>query len=297
MTNISFAHLEMFVAVAEYGGVNVAAQRLYKSPSTISHALTKLQTQLGLKLFEQQGRRLVMTEQGAGMLKQAKTLLVEKRSLLDVAQHLRQDYRAEISVTVDAICPHEILLAALRDFSQQLPECHIRLHEGVLSGSEEQMLNGMADVCLAYRIPQGFLGEKLLEIPFVPVVSSSHPLSGQAEISSRQLMAQRQVVIGDTGQQANVDSGWLKSTQRWTVSSMTMAVDVIRSGLAFGWVPSHLTHKAIEAGELVKLDLKFGGEKTGGLFISLADEECATSQALAGMLKSQSTAWRKTRPE
>ena len=248
MTNINLEHLNAFIAVSEYGGVNAAAGRLYKSPSTISHALAKLQTQLGLKLFEQQGRRLVLTEQGTAMLKQAKILLEEKQTLLDVARHLQQDYRAEIALTVDATCPHEVLLSALRDFSQQLPHCHIKLHEGVLSGSEEQMLNGLADVCLAYRIPQGFLGEKLLDIPFVPVVSASHPLAGRSTITSRQLMAQRQVVIGDTGQQANVDSGWLKATQRWTVSSMVMAVDVIRSGLAFGWVPAHLIQSELLSG-------------------------------------------------
>jgi len=291
MTNISLEYINTFVAVSEYGGVNAAAERLHKSPSTISHALAKLQNQLDLKLFEQQGRRLVLTGQGIAMLKQAKILLKEKQSLLDVARHLQQDYRAEIALTVDAICPHEILLSALRDFSQQLPHCHIKLHEGVLSGSEEPMLNGLADVCLAYRIPQGFLGEKLLDIPFIPVVSASHPLAGRSAISSRQLMVQRQVVIGDTGRQANVDSGWLKATQRWTVSSMGMAIDVIRSGLAFGWVPAHLIQPALLSGELLELNLKFGGDKTGMLFISLADEECSTSQALAGLLKAKSAVW------
>lgn len=285
MTNINLTQLQAFVGVVECGGVNAAAEKIFKSPSTVSHALTTLQAQLGLRLFEQQGRRLHLTAQGIVILKHARSLLERKQALLDVAQHLQQDYRAEISLAVDAICPHELLLEALRDFSEKYPECNVKLHEGVLSGAEEQMLNGLADVCVAYRIPQGFLGERLLDIPFVPVVSPAHPLSKQASISSRHLMAQRQVVIGDTGRQANIDSGWLKAAQRWTVSSIGMAIDVIRSGMAFGWIPRHLIGAALESGELQKLDLGFGGEKSGTLFISMANEECVMSQALVACLK------------
>ena len=62
---------------------------------------------------------------------------------------------------------------------------------------------------------------------------------------------------------------------------MQTAIEVIKSGMAFGWIPEHLIHAALQREELVQLSLKFGGEKTGGLFISLADENCSMSQALA----------------
>ena len=285
MTNINLEHINAFIAISECGGVNVAAEKLHKSPSTISHSLAKLQQQLDLKLFEQRGRRLHLTEQGAVILKQAKILLDEKQSLLGLAAHLQQDYRAEITLAVDAIYPHEMLLQALGDFSQQYPDCHIKLHEGVLSGAEEQLLNGLANVCIAYRIPQGFLGERLIDISFVPVVCASHPMAGQAAISSRQLMAQRQVVIGDSGREEKVDSGWLRATQRWTVSSMHTAIEIILSGMAFGWIPAHLIQRELASGELIEMNLRFGGEKKASLSISLADEDCKMSQALAAILK------------
>ena len=144
MTNINLEHLHAFVAVSEYGGVNIAAEKLYKSPSTISHALSKLQMQLGLALFERQGRKLALTPQGASMLKQAKTLLDDKQALLNLAGHLQQDHRAELALAVDAILPHTLLLGALKDFSRRYPLCHIKLYEGVLSGSEEKLLAGTA---------------------------------------------------------------------------------------------------------------------------------------------------------
>lgn len=285
MTNINLNHLQAFVAVAEYGGVNAAAEKLFKSPSTISHALSKLQSQLELSLFEQQGRKLYLTRQGKTMLKQAIIVLDEKQNLLGLAKHLQQDHRGELALAVDAIYPHDLLLDALSTFSEQFPLCHIKLHEGVLSGTEEQLLNGQADICVAYRVPQGFLGDKLIDIPFIPVVCNTHPLAHQTSISSRILKAQRQVVISDSGGQNKVDTGWLKATQRWTVSNMYTAIEVINSGMAFGWIPRHLIEKELASGELVQLQLKFGGDKSGSLFIILADEHCAMSHALVEILK------------
>ncbi len=275
--------------MSEYGGVNTAAEKLFKSPSTISHALSKLQGSLGIALFAQQGRKLYLTEQGTTLLKQARVLLDEKQTFINIAQHLQKDHRGEIALAVDAICPHDLLLSALRDFAEQFPLCQIKLHEGVLSGAEEQLLNGQADICVSYRVPQGFLGEKLIDIPFVPVVHACHPLAHGSSISSRTLMAQRQVVISDSGSQGEVDSGWLKATQRWSVSSMHTAIEIINSGMAFGWIPRHLINRELDSGELIRLQLKSGGAKSGSLFMTLADESCTMSQALAGMLKSRMT--------
>lgn len=287
-TNINLDHLTAFVTVCESGGVNIAAQKLFKSPSTISHALSKLQTQLALTLFKQIGRKLHLTEQGEAVLKQAKILLDEKQNLLNIADHLRQGRKSEIVLAVDTIFPHDLLLAALSDFVERFPLCHIKLHEAVLSGAEEQLVSGQADICVAYRIPQGFLGEKIIDIPFVPVVSPAHPLAQQSSISSRSLTAQRQVVISDSGHQDKVDSGWLKSVQRWTVSNMYTAIEVIRSGMAFGWIPEHLIKQELESELLVPLQFAFGGEKTSALFISLADEQCVMSAAFSQMLKHRS---------
>ena len=283
-TNINLEHVRAFIAVAEHGGVNLAAEKLFKSPSTISHALSKLQDQLSLTLFDQVGRKLKLTPQGMTMLGRARVLLDEKQVFLDMAQHLQQEHRGEIAISVDAICPSNVLLDSLTAFSKQYPFCYINLFEDVLSGAEEKLLNGLVDLCVAYRVPQGFLGEKIMDIRFLPVVSATHHLANDKAVSQRALMMHRQVVIGDSGSKSKVDSGWLKASQRWTVSSFSTAIDIIQSGMAFGWIPDYLVQAQIDTGALVELQLNFGGEKSGALFIAIADENCPISQALAKIL-------------
>ena len=287
MTNITLEQLRVFLAVAERGGVNAAADTLYRSPSTISHALRKLQDTLELTLFEPSGRNLRLTENGKSLLKQARLIMEENQGLITLAQHLKEHERGELSLAVDAICPHALVLDTLDRFAARFPHCNIKLYEGVLSGSEERFLRGEADVCIAYRVPPGFLGEKFMDVEFVPVVNRGHPCAERRTISARQLMRERQVVISDSGFEARVDSGWLKSAERWTVSSMATAIVVIASGMAFGWVPRHMVREELQSGEFKELSLEFGGEKSGGLYLTVADADCAMTRELVVMLRNR----------
>jgi LysR family transcriptional activator of nhaA len=61
---INLKHLRYFWAVARFGGVAKAAERLDLSPQTLSGQIAELQHRLGVPLFRQVGRRLELTEAG-----------------------------------------------------------------------------------------------------------------------------------------------------------------------------------------------------------------------------------------
>ncbi len=79
--------LRIFVAVAESGSFTKAAKKLYISHSTTSRAVTALENELGLSLFDRGNRILSLT--GAGEL-----LLKESRELLFKAEKLEQRMKA-----------------------------------------------------------------------------------------------------------------------------------------------------------------------------------------------------------
>ena len=51
-------------AVVDYGGYAQAAAQMHRSQSSVSHAVAKLQTQLGVPLLRIEGRRAVLTTAG-----------------------------------------------------------------------------------------------------------------------------------------------------------------------------------------------------------------------------------------
>ena len=78
---VSLEQWYIFKVVVEQGSFQGAADYLIKSQSSISYAIQKLQDNLGVRLFEQQGRRAVVTDMGKKMLTQANELLTQAASI------------------------------------------------------------------------------------------------------------------------------------------------------------------------------------------------------------------------
>ena len=83
-------HARTFVAVAELGTVTKAAARLRIAQPALSRQISAFEQELGLKLFDRIGSRLVLTGEGEQMLSDCRVLLNYARAIGDRAQMLRR---------------------------------------------------------------------------------------------------------------------------------------------------------------------------------------------------------------
>ena len=67
--------LRIFISVAENRSFSQAARKLYISHSTTSRAVSALEDELGVRLFERDNRIFSLTKQGELLLQEAKELL------------------------------------------------------------------------------------------------------------------------------------------------------------------------------------------------------------------------------
>lgn len=72
---MDLAALRIFKAVAEFGGINKAAERLHRVPSNISTRIKQLEESLGTRLFVRQDRRFALSQEGRLLLLYADRLL------------------------------------------------------------------------------------------------------------------------------------------------------------------------------------------------------------------------------
>lgn len=61
---LNFKHLHYFLAVAKYGGVKRAAERLHLTPQTLSGQISQFEQRLGKPLFKRDGRRMELSATG-----------------------------------------------------------------------------------------------------------------------------------------------------------------------------------------------------------------------------------------
>ncbi len=86
MPNLNFHHLRLFQAIAHQGSLTKAASQLNLSQSALSVQVQKLEEQLGHRLFERRGKRLLLTEAGRIALDYADTIFQSGREMLSTLQ-------------------------------------------------------------------------------------------------------------------------------------------------------------------------------------------------------------------
>jgi len=276
-------------AVVDLGGFAQAAEALNRSQSSISYNVARLQEQLGMPLLRQEGRKAVLTEAGAMLLRRSRQLVGQASALEELAQQMEQGWEAEVRLAVDSAFPVAALVRVLRDFMPQSRGCRVRLREEVLSGVEEVLHEGMADLAISGVAITGYLGEEIGTVEFIAVAHPEHPLHQlQRPLSHQDLQEHLQLVIRDSGSTAPRDSGWLGAEQRWTLSSLATAATFVSNGLGFAWLPRHLIEQELESGQLKPLPLIAGGSHSAHFYLYAHKEKTLgpATQILASLIKS-----------
>ncbi len=263
-------------AIVEHGSFAKAAEALHRSQSSVSYMVGKLQEQLDISLLEIEGRKAQLTPAGLTLLNQAKSLLVDAQALEQHARNLKAGWEAEIRLVVDGLFPQPLLTQVLNEVNRNCQESQLQLVETVLSGAEEALLRQEADVAICNNVPQGFLGDPLIDITFLAVAHPQHPLHQLGrELTTDDLARELQIVVRDSGTQNPRDDGWLGAARRWTVSSGPTRLALMRSGLGFGWAPLHTIQADLEQGNLKPLPLGEGRSRRRTLYLVMAEPRLA----------------------
>ncbi|HVL75639.1 MAG TPA: LysR family transcriptional regulator [Noviherbaspirillum sp.] len=273
---ITLEQWRTLVTVVERGGYAQAAEALHKSQSSVTYAIQKMESQLGVQAFEIQGRKAVLTPTGQFLYRRAKSLMEESLALERAARRVSAGWEPEIRIAAEIIFPTWLLLDCLARFGQESPHTRIELIESVLSGTTEALLTGQADIAIASTVPPGFAGTPLLQPRLILVASPDHPLHGLGRpVTVRDLNAHRHIVIRESGSRR--DSGMLlvETAQRWTVSNAATAIAALKRGYGFAWFAEEKIRDELRDGTLTPLPMNEGGERYGQLSLVLADPDAA----------------------
>jgi len=274
-SKITLDQWNVLVSVVESGSYSKAAERIHRSQSTLTYAIKKLESLLGVKVFELRGRKAVLTPTGELLYRRGKTLTEEAARLEQAAAELAKGWEPQIRVAVDIVFPTWLLLKCFADFARERPETHLELYETVLGGTEEALAKRSVEFAIGGSVPQGFVGDILMPIRAVCMAAPSHPLHqlGRA-LTLEDLRRHRHIVIRDSGEQRVRSAGWINDL-RWTVSNKATSIQAAGLGLGYAWYPEDSVRAELERGALKPLPLREGAEKSGTLYLTFADREAA----------------------
>lgn len=264
------------LAVVDAGGYAQAAEVLHKSQSAITYAVQKIESLLGVKAFELQGRKAVLTPTGHMLYRRALALVSEAGELERAARTLSAGWEAEITLAMEILFPTWLLLDGLAQFGAESPHTRVEVLETVLGGTPEALLTGQVDLAISPRVPPGFLSSPLMRLRLVAVAHPGHPLHQLGRpLSYSDLHPHRHLTVRDTGASRDRRAFTVEVEQRWTVSNMTTAIEAACRGHGFAWFPEERIRDELARGQLKPLPLGGGEERFIELYLILADPDFA----------------------
>lgn len=245
--------LRMFVEVADAGSFTAAARHLGRSQSTVSFAITNLEVDLDLLLFDRSSRQINLTGAGQRLLIEAREILARCATLDHLAQSIGAEVETRLDLVVDV--PLDSLLKPLRGFAAEFPHVHLNCRHPALD-VPRTVLEAPA-ACLGVMFGRGALPptldfSQLGRLALTHVVAPGHPLAALQEVEYADLHRYRRLSFAHFGELLPSES-YLASNLHWQADSDISLLHMVCAGLGWATLPRRVVMGHLQRGELVEL--------------------------------------------
>lgn len=162
-------HARTFVTVAELGTVSKAAVRLRIAQPALSRQIGALEHELGLKLFDRIGRRLVLTGEGEQLLSDCHGLLSYATAVGERAQLLRRGDTGVLKVAASPQFIEGAISSFMHRYAKRFPNVELKLIEAI--GTDVLTLLERGEVHLGQQLVHAVLpgDRRFASHPLAPV--------------------------------------------------------------------------------------------------------------------------------
>lgn len=187
--NLSGRLIDAFLALEETRRFAVAAQRCHVSPSAFSQMISRLEQQVGARLFDRDTRNVALTPEGEVFAQGAHRIASEIRATVDELRDRAQRHQGRIAVAALPSLAADWLPRQMTAFRQRHPGITLRLFDVVSDHCLELVSRGEVDFGLNAEPGNALEFEALLlfEERWYVICPADDPLARQATASLRDL--------------------------------------------------------------------------------------------------------------
>ncbi len=254
-----------FLAAYDTGTFAGAAERLGLSPQAVSKSILRLEAQLGIRLFERDGRRVRPTPYAELFLPHARTIAAETdRFRADLGDMLGGRH-GRLRIGVGPSAAADIVADAVRAFTAKRPSARLSVLAGIYETMVDDLILGQLDLVVALRqvdrIDPLVREEPLGDMRYVVIAGASHPLAATSRVTLKDLATARWMVGANIGA---VERGIEASFRRAGVprfrpeietTSVLFTLALLDRGNHVAILPKMLVARDLEAGRLVEIEV------------------------------------------
>lgn len=219
---------EAFQVVMRTGTISGAAEVLGRSQPAVSRMIDKLESSVGVKLFERRKGRVVPTHAAHLLLDEVERLFLTLSSLDDFSRRMEEGADGGVRIAALPALGLDFLPEVISRFSQERPLARVKLNVRMSVSVEKWVATQQVDFGLAETPFQlsGFHTRLFADTSYITAIPADHPLAEREVVRPEDLSGER--LIG------------------WTVSvSARRIFDDIMQGA--GIIPQQLTETTMSA--------------------------------------------------
>ncbi|MGN0131169.1 MAG: LysR family transcriptional regulator [Lachnospiraceae bacterium] len=260
----TYQYYYIFYHVAKYESFTKAAKVLSSNQPNVTHAMNKLENELGCRLFIRSHKGITLTEEGK-MLYHRAAIAFEQLSMAENELSMSTEPVSGI-VTIGAseTALHGFLLQSLRSFYEQFPGIHIRILNLSVADAVESVRTGKVDFSIV-ATPTGSKSP-LKEVPlyqFSDILIAGTKFSHLADTAKnlRDVTGYPWVCMLENTRTYDIYHQFfyklgLTLNPEIELSTTDLLVPAIKNNLGIGFVPSFYAKTCLESGECVEIKLK-----------------------------------------
>jgi LysR family hydrogen peroxide-inducible transcriptional activator len=199
LNDLTLRQLEYVVAVADVLGFRKAAERCHVSQPALSAQIQQLEDVLGVKIFERDKRRVLLTQAGEELVSRARRVLTEAGDILSAASRLSDPFAGPLQLGVIPTVAPYVLPEVIPAVTKQYPRMRLRLREEKTELLVRGLEEGRLDAALVALDPELRDVEQtvIAEDAFVVALPPGHPLAKKKQVQLRDLDAENVLLLED----------------------------------------------------------------------------------------------------
>jgi DNA-binding transcriptional LysR family regulator len=242
--------LRYFVAVAQHRNFSRAAEQLHVSQPALSEQIRKLEDELGAPLFERTSRGAMLTDAGAALLPQARSVLAQADVAAETVRMVAHGVAGTLTIGLIDSAALGILPPLVRRFTARYPNVKLRLRELGTRRQLEAVEAGDIDVGIVGGPVwhDGIAGQRIATESLLVALPAEHRLAAQKAVRLADLRDD-----GFITYPADRGAGLLEETLRLChdagfdpkivqeANEMTTICGIVAAGLGVAIVPSSVS--------------------------------------------------------
>jgi len=177
--NIALHHFRLIDTISKEGTLTKAAATLHLTQSALSHQLKELERELGIDVFNRNGKKLHLSEQGYRFLRSAEKILAELKTLEEDINNYKHGKTGKLSISMQCYTAYHWLPGIIKYYKSRWPDINIQILSDATRRPLEYLMNGDLDIGIirTQMVNTKIRYEPIFQDTLCAIICKDHPLA------------------------------------------------------------------------------------------------------------------------